>query len=142
MRGQRSVYNSCRPELHDVLRRWRAIADDYDPNRILLGETYVFDPSEIAEIATSLRARDVDAVAVMLLNSYRDPTLEIAVADLLREALGQEPDLVISDMAANTVGHAQTDHLRTMGLVEAAAQFAVEKAPALASLIVANIQKR
>lgn len=45
------------------------------------------DPSEIAEIATSLRARDVDAVAVMLLNSYRDPTLEIAVADLLREAL-------------------------------------------------------
>ena len=46
--------------------------------------------------------------------------------DLLREALGQEPDLVISDMAANTVGHAPTDHLRTMGLVEAAAQFAVE----------------
>ncbi|MFM8973189.1 MAG: alpha-amylase family glycosyl hydrolase [Actinomycetota bacterium] len=48
MRGQRSVYNSCRPELHDVLRRWRAIADDYAPHRILLGETYVFDPSEIA----------------------------------------------------------------------------------------------
>lgn len=46
--------------------------------------------------------------------------------DLLREALGDAPDLVISDMAANTVGHAQTDHLRTMGLVEAAAQFAVE----------------
>lgn len=45
---------------------------------------------------------------------------------LLAEALGEEPDLVISDMAANTVGHAQTDHLRTMGLVEAAAWFAVE----------------
>jgi 23S rRNA (uridine2552-2'-O)-methyltransferase len=29
-------------------------------------------------------------------------------------------------MAANTVGHKQTDHLRTMALVEAAAQFAVE----------------
>jgi 23S rRNA (uridine2552-2'-O)-methyltransferase len=27
-------------------------------------------------------------------------------------------------MAANTVGHAQTDHLRTMGLVEAGAEFA------------------
>jgi 23S rRNA (uridine2552-2'-O)-methyltransferase len=45
---------------------------------------------------------------------------------LLAEALGGPPDLVLSDMAANTVGHQQTDHLRTMGLVEAAAWFAVE----------------
>ena len=44
----------------------------------------------------------------------------------LREALGGPPDLVLSDMAANTVGHARTDHLRTMGLVEAGLQFACE----------------
>lgn len=44
----------------------------------------------------------------------------------LTEALGGEADLVMSDMAANTVGHKQTDHLRTMGLVEAAALFATE----------------
>jgi 23S rRNA (uridine2552-2'-O)-methyltransferase len=44
----------------------------------------------------------------------------------LVDALGAAPDLVLSDMAANTVGHAQTDHLRTMALVEAAADFAVE----------------
>lgn len=44
----------------------------------------------------------------------------------LSAALGGPPDLVLSDMAANTVGHKQTDHLRTMGLVEAAAWFAVE----------------
>lgn len=44
----------------------------------------------------------------------------------LAEALGDAPDLVLSDMAANTVGHAQTDHLRTMALVEAAVWFAVE----------------
>ncbi|MBB6124065.1 RlmE family RNA methyltransferase [Sphingobium subterraneum] len=44
----------------------------------------------------------------------------------LTDALGGAPDLILSDMAANTVGHAQTDHLRTMGLVEAAAWFAVE----------------
>jgi 23S rRNA (uridine2552-2'-O)-methyltransferase len=43
----------------------------------------------------------------------------------LQEALGGPPDLVMSDMAANTVGHTQTDHLRTMGLVEAALEFAV-----------------
>jgi 23S rRNA (uridine2552-2'-O)-methyltransferase len=46
--------------------------------------------------------------------------------DKLIEALGAAPDLVLSDMAANTVGHKQTDHLRTMGLVEAAAHFAVD----------------
>ena len=39
----------------------------------------------------------------------------------LEAALDGPPDLVLSDMAANTVGHKQTDHLRTMGLVEAAA---------------------
>jgi len=44
----------------------------------------------------------------------------------LIEALGGAPDLVLSDMAANTVGHAQTDALRTMALVEAAHAFAVD----------------
>ena len=44
----------------------------------------------------------------------------------LEAGLDGPPDLVISDMAANTVGHKQTDHLRTMGLVEAAAWFAIE----------------
>jgi 23S rRNA (uridine2552-2'-O)-methyltransferase len=43
----------------------------------------------------------------------------------LEEALDGAPDLVLSDMAANTVGHKQTDHLRTMGLVETAADFAI-----------------
>ena len=46
--------------------------------------------------------------------------------DIIIEALGGKPDLVISDMAANTVGHKQTDHLRTMGLVELAVDFAVK----------------
>jgi 23S rRNA (uridine2552-2'-O)-methyltransferase len=49
-----------------------------------------------------------------------------AAPEALADALGGAPDLVMSDMAANTVGHKQTDHLRTMGLVEAAAWFAVE----------------
>jgi 23S rRNA (uridine2552-2'-O)-methyltransferase len=46
--------------------------------------------------------------------------------ELLREALGGPADLVLSDMAANTVGHPQTDHLRTMGLVETGLAFAIE----------------
>jgi len=45
----------------------------------------------------------------------------------LREAIGTDQvDLVMSDMAANTVGHPQTDHLRTMALVEAGMEFATE----------------
>jgi 23S rRNA (uridine2552-2'-O)-methyltransferase len=43
----------------------------------------------------------------------------------LEGALDGPPDLVVSDMAANTVGHKQTDHLRTMGLVETAVDFAI-----------------
>ena len=45
---------------------------------------------------------------------------------VLEDALGGKAELVMSDMAANTVGHKQTDHLRTMGLVEAGAWFAIE----------------
>jgi len=45
---------------------------------------------------------------------------------VLADALEGAPDLVLSDMAANTVGHKQTDHLRTMGLVEAAVDFAID----------------
>ena len=41
-------------------------------------------------------------------------------------ALGGAADLVLSDMAANTVGHRQTDHLRTMGLIEAGLDLAEE----------------
>lgn len=44
----------------------------------------------------------------------------------LKTSLGQPADLVLSDMASNTVGHPQTDHLRTMALVEAALEFAKE----------------
>jgi 23S rRNA (uridine2552-2'-O)-methyltransferase len=44
----------------------------------------------------------------------------------LEASLDGAPDLILSDMAANTVGHKQTDHLRTMGLVETAADFAIQ----------------
>jgi len=44
----------------------------------------------------------------------------------LIEALGGAPDVVLSDMAAPTVGHRQTDHMRTMHLVEVAAEFAID----------------
>tara|TARA_R110000803_G_scaffold35102_2_gene76177 strand:+ start:957 stop:1673 length:717 start_codon:yes stop_codon:yes gene_type:complete len=47
------------------------------------------------------------------------------VARMMKGLTGK-PNLVLSDMAANTTGHKQTDHLRTVALVEMAAAFAVE----------------
>ncbi|MBA3729785.1 MAG: RlmE family RNA methyltransferase [Sphingomonas sp.] len=63
----------------------------------------------------------IDGVEILLMDFMVDEA-----PGLLRDALGEDADLVLSDMAANTVGHPQTDHLRTMGLVEAGLMFAVE----------------
>lgn len=41
--GLRPVYNMNRPEVHDVFKRWRRIADAYDPPAMLLGETWIPD---------------------------------------------------------------------------------------------------
>jgi len=51
--------------------------------------------------------------------------LDDAAPARLVEALGGEPDVVLSDMAAPTTGHRRTDHLRTMHLCEVAADFAI-----------------
>lgn len=40
--------------------------------------------------------------------------------------LGAPPDLVLSDMAANTTGHTRTDQIKTGALAEAAADFAID----------------
>ena len=57
---------------------------------------------------------------------YQMDFMDDAAPGLLVQALGGAPDLVLSDMAANTVGHPQTDALRTMALVETAHAFAAE----------------
>ena len=68
-----------------------------------------------------LEVEPIEGVAILQLDFMADEA-----PGRLAEALGGAPDLVLSDMAANTVGHKQTDHLRTMGLVEAAAAFAID----------------
>lgn len=68
-----------------------------------------------------LACEPIEGVAILEMDFMDDDA-----PDALIEALGGAPDLVISDMAANTVGHPQTDHLRTIGLAETAADFAVQ----------------
>ena len=53
-------------------------------------------PGEVDSVAEAIRKGRHDAVAVMLLNSYRDGTLEAEVADRLSEAL---PDLPVTPSA-------------------------------------------
>jgi 23S rRNA (uridine2552-2'-O)-methyltransferase len=73
-------------------------------------------------VGIDLLATDpIDGVTILQMDF-----MDEAAPEKLREALGGPADLVLSDMAANTVGHPQTDHLRTMGLVEAGLEFAIE----------------
>jgi 23S rRNA (uridine2552-2'-O)-methyltransferase len=60
--------------------------------------------------------------AHIMVMDFTDP----ACPPRLLEVLGGPPDVVLSDMAPNTVGHKQTDHLRIMNLIEIAADFAIE----------------
>ncbi|HZP70523.1 MAG TPA: RlmE family RNA methyltransferase [Pseudolabrys sp.] len=73
-------------------------------------------------------------VAIDILPMDPVPGVDFASIDFLDETapvrlkgmLGGPADVVLSDMAANATGHARTDHLKIMALVEAAAEFARE----------------
>jgi 23S rRNA (uridine2552-2'-O)-methyltransferase len=52
--------------------------------------------------------------------------LDEGADDLVKEWLGGKADVVMSDMAASSSGHKQTDHLRIINLCEAAAYFAFD----------------
>ena len=90
--------------------------------------------SQVAAAMTGARDGKGRVIAVDLLEI--DPiegvefrTLDFHAPDAperLREWLGGRADGVLSDMAANATGHRKTDHLRIMGLVELAADFACE----------------
>lgn len=73
-------------------------------------------------------------VAIDLLDVDPLPGVDFAKLDFMDEdaperlmaMLGRPADVVLSDMAPNTTGHRQTDHLRIMALCETAADFAME----------------
>ena len=52
--------------------------------------------------------------------------LDPGAPDAIKSLLGGPADLVLSDMAANAIGHRKTDHLKIMALAEAAAEFTRE----------------
>lgn len=58
--------------------------------------------------------------ATMIQGDFADPEMPAKLMGLL----GGKPDLVLSDMAPNTTGHAATDHVRIIALAEMALDFA------------------
>ena len=62
------------------------------------------------------------AGATLIQQDFSEPE----AAEKLKILLDGKADIVMSDMAANTIGHQQTDHLRTIALVEIAYEFAKE----------------
>ena len=73
-------------------------------------------------VGVDLLPIDPVAGAVMLRGDFSEPEIQ----ERLIAELGGKADLVLSDMAPNTTGHAATDHLRIMALAEAALDFAAE----------------
>ncbi|WP_282008604.1 RlmE family RNA methyltransferase [Brevundimonas aveniformis] len=80
----------------------------------------------------------VDAIpgAILIQADFTDPGVDQQLID----ALGGAPDLVLSDMAHNTVGHRQTDHLKIIALIEAAAEFAIRTLKPGGSFVTKNFQ--
>jgi len=67
---------------------------------------------------------DMDAIAGV--EFAKIDFLDAGAPEKLKTMLGGPADVVLSDMAANATGHRQTDHLKIMALVDAAAEFAGE----------------
>jgi len=74
-----------------------------------------------AVVGLDLLPVDPIAGATILQGDFQDAEVERSV----EAELGGRADLVLSDMAPNTTGHAATDHLRIMGLAELALDFAL-----------------
>ncbi len=90
--------------------------------------------AQIAAKAVQSETGKGRVIGIDLLEIEPIPGVEFTVMDFLaddapeklKEMLGGDADVVMSDMAANTTGHKKTDHLKIVALAELAAHFARE----------------
>ena len=89
-------------------------------------------PGGWVQIALELGAKQVVGIDILPVETVAGAKIiemdfmDEDAPDVLKSMLGQQPDIVLSDLAANTTGHKNTDHLKTVALVEAAAEFAMD----------------
>ncbi|MEO0664265.1 MAG: RlmE family RNA methyltransferase [Pseudomonadota bacterium] len=108
--GARIVDLGCAPGgwCQVAVRRVNALGEDKGPQGSVLG----IDLQEVEPLAgAQLHVLDF---------------LEEGADDQVKTWLGGQADVVMSDMAAASSGHKQTDHLRIMALCEAAAELAFD----------------
>ena len=79
-RGQRFVHNMNRPEVHDVYRRWRTLAEA--SGRVLVGETWLFDPVVLA----TYYGNDLDELHLCFNFAFMFADLEAATLRAIVEA--------------------------------------------------------
>ncbi|WP_354669856.1 RlmE family RNA methyltransferase [Bartonella sp. TP] len=94
-------------------------------------------PGGWCQVASRIIGADGPSSSIVAIDYLpMDPLAGVSVLELdflsdgaqnkLIEVLGQSPDVVLSDMAAPTIGHKRTDHYRTMHLCEVAMDFAID----------------
>ncbi len=71
-------------------------------------------------VGIDLQGMEAIPGATLITHDFMEPD----APDLLKEALDGPADIVMSDMAAASTGHTATDHMRIMGLLEVALDFA------------------
>ncbi|GHU15100.1 ribosomal RNA large subunit methyltransferase E [Alphaproteobacteria bacterium] len=124
---------------HDEGYRSRAVyklAEIDDKYRLIRNAKSIIDlgaaPGGWSQLLVQRSCDGAKIVAVDLLQFYPMNGLIQVIGDFEDEAVQSEimsytdgkADLIVSDMAPSTIGHAQTDHLRIMRLVESAYYFA------------------
>lgn len=89
-------------------------------------------PGGWVQIALQLGAREVIGIDLLPVDMVAGAQIlemdfmDEKAPDAIKSLLGEAPNVVLSDLAANTTGHRRTDHLKTVALVEAAAEFAMD----------------
>lgn len=89
-------------------------------------------PGGWVQISLQLGAREVVGIDILPVDTVAGAEIiemdfmDETAPSVLKDLLGAQPDVVLSDLAANTTGHKNTDHLKTVALVEAAAEFAMD----------------
>jgi 23S rRNA (uridine2552-2'-O)-methyltransferase len=134
---------------------WRSraafkLAEIDDRFRLIRPGSRVIDlgaaPGGWVQVALKRGAAQVAGVDLLMIEPIPGATLiqadftEPGVDRQLLEAIGGAPDLVLSDMAHNTVGHRQTDHLKIIALIEIAAEFAIRTLKPGGAFITKNFQ--
>jgi 23S rRNA (uridine2552-2'-O)-methyltransferase len=89
-------------------------------------------PGGWCQVAIEKKCAPIVAIDLLEMDHFPEVTfLQMDFTDgeaptKLKQAIGGKADVVLSDMAPNTTGHRQTDHIRIIGLVEMAYEFALE----------------